>query len=305
MKYPQCEDASEWINLHQFKEEGKKSSKEMIYAATDYGVVTMSTTVSMTDGQYKRHLELYNRYACLKVDPLPQEEQESIPILRKPFPVTAGEIDQRSLSRKHARKRKRRKKGWPDVQAAEDRLGQHSMKLTQSVDQVMQSRSVGLEGRDILRGFYFSNQARKESRTQEMITSKVYDQKAVKERKYVVQAAKGETEPPILCIGTAGTGVGLRIGGHSKRGGTKMRQRHRRYIIVSMTNEHHSSQTCVFCFQQVQRPKTRKLVKGKWKPVSVNGSSLCMNPQCLAYWHGCNTRAIAIPRQLSPSHLPV
>jgi hypothetical protein len=57
-----------------------------------------------------------------------------------------------------------------------------------------------------------------------------------------------------------------------------------------MTNEHRSSQTCVFCFQQVQRPKTRKLVKGKWKSVSVNGSSLCMNPQCLAYRHGCNTR---------------
>jgi hypothetical protein len=35
----------------------------MIYAGTDYGVVMMSTTVSMTDGQYKRHLELYNKYA--------------------------------------------------------------------------------------------------------------------------------------------------------------------------------------------------------------------------------------------------
>ena len=115
------------------------------------------------------------------------------------------------------------------------------MKLTQSVDQVMQSRSVGLEYRDILRSFYFSTQARKESRTQEMIKSKIYDQIAVKERKYVVQAAKGETAPPILCIGKAGTGVGLRIRGHTKRGGTKMRQRHRRYTIVSMTNEHRSS----------------------------------------------------------------
>jgi hypothetical protein len=82
------------------------------------------------------------------------------------------------------------------------------------------------------------------------------------DRKYVVQAAKRETAPSILCIGTAGTGVELRIRGHTKRGGTKMRQRHRRYTIVSTTNEYRSSQTCVFCFQQVQRPKTRKLVKG-------------------------------------------
>jgi hypothetical protein len=121
-----------------------------------------------------------------------------------------------------------------------------------------------------------------------MITSKVYDQVAAKERKYVVQAAKDETGPPIRIV-KAATGVGLRIEGHTKRGGTKMRQRHRRYTIVSMTNEHRSSQTCIFCFQQVQRPKTRKL-KGKWKPVFVNGSSLCMNAQCLAYRHGCNTR---------------
>jgi hypothetical protein len=93
MKHPRCEDETEWINLQQFKEECKKSSREIIYAGADYGVVTMSTTVSMTDGQYKRHLELYNKYACLEVDPLPQEEeQESIPIFRKPFRVTAGDI---------------------------------------------------------------------------------------------------------------------------------------------------------------------------------------------------------------------
>ena len=83
--------------------------------------------------------------------------------------MTAGEIDQCSLSRKHAHKRKRRKKSRPDVQAAEDRLGQHSMKLAQSIDQVMQFRSVGLERRDILRSFCFSTELRKEFRTQEMI----------------------------------------------------------------------------------------------------------------------------------------
>ena len=95
----------------------------MIYDGSDYGVVTMSTTVSMTDDQFKRHLKLYNKYACLEFDPLPKEvEQKSISILRKPFRVTAGEIDQRSLSRQHARKHKRRKRGQADVQAAEGRF---------------------------------------------------------------------------------------------------------------------------------------------------------------------------------------
>jgi hypothetical protein len=92
----------------------------------------------------------------------------------------------------------------------------------------MQSRSVGLECRDIRRSFYFSTQARKESHTQEMITSKVYDQMAAKERKYVVEAAKGETAPRILCIDWYGRSR-CRIedsGGHTKLVGTKMRQRY-------------------------------------------------------------------------------
>jgi hypothetical protein len=49
MKHPRCEDETEWINVQQFKNECKKCSREIIYAGTDYGVVTMSTTVSMTD----------------------------------------------------------------------------------------------------------------------------------------------------------------------------------------------------------------------------------------------------------------
>jgi hypothetical protein len=32
MKHPRCEDESDWINLQKFKQECKKSSKEMIYA---------------------------------------------------------------------------------------------------------------------------------------------------------------------------------------------------------------------------------------------------------------------------------
>jgi hypothetical protein len=49
-----------------------------------------------------------------------------------------------------------------------------------------------------------------------MITSKVYDQIAARERKYVVEAAKGETAPPILCIGKAGYWGGIEDWGSYK-----------------------------------------------------------------------------------------
>jgi hypothetical protein len=75
----------------------------------------------------------------------------------------------------------------------------------------------------------------------------------------------------------------------SYKANLKHRQVNGRYTIVSMTNEHRSLQNLCFLLPEFQRPKTCKLIKGKWKVVSVNGSSLCMNPECFAYRHRYNT----------------
>jgi len=85
---------------------------------------------------------------------------------------------------------------------------------------------------------------------------------------------------PVLLIGSAGTGVGSRIGGHARRGGGKMREQHIRYCPVGMTNEYRSSKTCVFCFQPVQLARSRRLVNGKVKIVKVHGAVECVNPAC-------------------------
>lgn len=76
-----------------------------------------------------------------------------------------------------------------------------------------------------------------------------------------------------MCVGTAGTGVGLRIGDHARRGGTQVRKRQRRYAPVAMTDEHGTPQTCSVCFSPVVRQKRYEIVKGKEKLVSVNGNS--------------------------------
>ncbi|KAI8358878.1 hypothetical protein B0O80DRAFT_257872 [Mortierella sp. GBAus27b] len=57
-----------------------------------------------------------------------------------------------------------------------------------------------------------------------------------------------ETEERRL-IGTEGTGVGLRIKGHEKRGGTNSRKRHRQRCIVGMTNEYRTFKVCITCYQ--------------------------------------------------------
>lgn len=58
-------------------------------------------------------------------------------------------------------------------------------------------------------------------------------------------------------IGEAGNCVGSRLRGHPKRGGKWLRERHRRYATVIMTDEYRSSQTYPFCYGPISHPKVR------------------------------------------------
>lgn len=91
---------------------------------------------------------------------------------------------------------------------------------------------------------------------------------------------------PVLLIGEAGTGVGSRIGGHQRRGGGKMREQHRRYCTVGMTNEFRTSKTCIYCFCQVRQARARRLVNGKVKSVRIHDAIECINPECPSVMQG-------------------
>ena len=84
--------------------------------------------------------------------------------------------------------------------------------------------------------------------------------------------------------------INARIGGHLRYSGGKLRERHRRYTTVAMTNEYRTSQTCCYCFQPVIRPRKPVFRDGKWRTKSVSGSSVCYNSACPSYQRGCNTK---------------
>ncbi|KAK3812952.1 MAG: hypothetical protein J3Q66DRAFT_347018 [Benniella sp.] len=88
---------------------------------------------------------------------------------------------------------------------------------------------------------------------------------------------------PVLMIGTAGTGMGSRIGGHERRGGGKMRKEHTKSCVVSMTNEYRTSQVCVFCFEPLRLSRARRVVGGQEKVVNLHGSIECINSRCEAF----------------------
>jgi len=88
--------------------ECQKASKELVFAGTDYGIKTMSTTVPMTLSTYENHLEMFNSSTR-------SANQESCPRLPTPLRITADQIDQLSLSKAHIRNRRKRKDNSPQV----------------------------------------------------------------------------------------------------------------------------------------------------------------------------------------------
>ncbi|KAG0168814.1 hypothetical protein DFQ28_008034 [Apophysomyces sp. BC1034] len=50
--------------------------------------------------------------------------------------------------------------------------------------------------------------------------------------------ARADVKTTIMCIGSAGMGIGSRFKGHARRGGQQFRKRHWHYLPVAMSNEY-------------------------------------------------------------------
>lgn len=96
---------------------------------------------------------------------------------------------------------------------------------------------------------------------------------------------------PIMYIGTGGTCVGSRWGGHERRGGGLLRKEHRGYAAIGLTNEYRTSQACVWCFEQVRLAKARRKDKdGNLKIIRIHGATECTNPACPSFGCGYTIR---------------
>ncbi|KAI8876119.1 hypothetical protein K501DRAFT_201117, partial [Backusella circina FSU 941] len=71
---------------------------------------------------------------------------------------------------------------------------------------------------------------------------------------------------------------GSQIKGHLKYRGHWKEKKHGLYTFVAITNEHNTSQTCVYCFKKMEHP-----MKIKDKVKSVNGALQCENPDCITF----------------------
>jgi len=87
---------------------------------------------------------------------------------------------------------------------------------------------------------------------------------------------------PLFLHGAAGMGIGSRLKGNAKMGGSKIPERHMQHGIVAKTNENMSSRTCPFCFRLVRLARGRRIRKGEAKLVRVHGAIECINPDCIS-----------------------
>ncbi|CAO3656432.1 unnamed protein product [Mucor fragilis] len=103
------------------------------------------------------------------------------------------------------------------------------------------------------------------------------DKLCVKERNHVIK------KKPIFFVGDRGYGINLRIKGHFRCGGIWKSKIHAEYCRVLITNEHNTSQTCVFCFSKTSHSLKLVTKKSKQHLCSVTDTSVYANSGCVLY----------------------
>ncbi|ORX53487.1 hypothetical protein DM01DRAFT_1336026 [Hesseltinella vesiculosa] len=244
--------------------------KECILSGTDYGIVTMATTVTHT-------LEELEKLKAGQFFKLPKPTK----LVAKDIAWKTGQFQlQRRLQRA-----KEKTGAGQEVSQAEAILAHNSLASAMTVQQLndrfAQTRSKVAK----LREFYHHPQIERRRRHLQ------WRQWLVK-TKIPVDAKRKHDKTLIQAIGHAGTGVGSRVGGHFRLGGKWHRHISRQHTIVLVTNEARTSMTCPFCRHRIIHP--RKTVNGRSK---LNlGTSCCTNP---SYSLSCTCIALRCYGQLT------
>jgi hypothetical protein len=95
---------------------------------------------------------------------------------------------------------------------------------------------------------------------------------------------------PIVLHGAAGTSVGSRIKGHTKRGGRKITHQHRQHCVVGVTNENRTSRICSACYRQIFLLTEKRVKDGSIKTVRLHGAVQCQYKDCPRYKAGRPTQ---------------
>jgi hypothetical protein len=134
------------------------------------------------------------------------------------------------------------------------------------------------ENKGALQQFYRSNQQANQGKNVTLTNKRFWDRLCSTERK----AVKVNKKSLVMFIGDRGTGVGSTIKGHRRYGGKWKQEIHGRNTTVCITNEHKTSQKCVYCFSPVIHSQKRVPVNNKEILKECRGAFQCINPVCVS-----------------------
>ncbi|CEG74498.1 hypothetical protein RMATCC62417_09702 [Rhizopus microsporus] len=247
-------------------------SGKITFSGTDNDLVTMTETVGFDMKRFKFHLDLYNKYSAL--ESLSEEgnvytdimdhtvtnimlnhyisEQEtsestiqmsSYMQLPKPYMAHGSEVDYKNGAKKY-RKQLERVKNTTDI-------GRKVMETEALLSKFDTTSARNLEHKHIIRNCYYSPSRLKQKRAYELQTRKYTNRLCSDERRYATSSRK---VMPIMFVGDCGLGIDSRIKGYMRYGGHWKPLKHSLYTSVCITNEHNTSQTCIYCFQKLPHP---------------------------------------------------
>lgn len=203
------------------------------------------------------------------------EEDKKFISIPQTIKLTSSRVQYQSggLRARHLLNRKKKKD--KAILEVEKNLSKSSLTGAENPKHLDELYEVHLANREKLRDFYYSNAMIKAKRRSELLLNRTKDRVAALERKFVAGKCN-----PIMFVGDRGYGIGSTIKGHVKYGGSWKAQVHQRYTSVVITNEHNTSQTCLFCFQKLQHP-LKVIIKNEKRYVRlVNGTFVCNNSLC-------------------------
>ncbi|KAK4509272.1 uncharacterized protein ATC70_007622 [Mucor velutinosus] len=167
------------------------------------------------------------------------------------------------------------------VQEIEKHLPRSSVFRAKEVEDVISNLDAHRSNGQALRAFYHSKKQNTLSNKTEHIDRHFRSCFASRERSFCA-GVRPQTSLTMF-IGDRGLCVGSRLKGHLKYGGKWKPRLHSSVATVHTTNEHKTSQTCMYCFGPTSHPtQSIKSKDGKTKTRSIHGAFLCLNPACVS-----------------------
>ncbi|CAG8566820.1 393_t:CDS:2 [Paraglomus occultum] len=205
--------------------------KKVIFAGTDPGIVTTTTTIPKTLEEICADIDRFQALLLSGTDGF--DKQFSVKQLPRCSKITSGLINSVTFLRRHQKKDERRR--------------------TNGMDELIRQKKLS-----------------KGHREREIRIQRAYGKIIGQERRQIrayAQPSVGKQVPAIIHCCGHWKSTGSTIKGQSRRGTKKIIEQYRNHGHVEFTNERNTSKICPYCFSEIDLHKTRRIVNGTEKIV--------------------------------------